>query len=316
MNLTAIGKVELDNEMLAEDALASLPQSLYRSLPWAAHTIDSCVKIVAEAQRTNNPRRVRAWIDFERSNPSGEEIMGCLDGVLHQMTLPGESFADRVRFANKLRQDALDHLRTSGAMAAAKTTSDPVATAIADGLLSALRLHDPALADHSEVVAEFASRLAVKLGLDAETVARVTLAAKLHDIGKMRVNRSVFSKPVPLTASERADVKNYPAIGAETLASLPALAHLAPIVRAHREWFDGTGYPAELAGTEIPIESRIIAIVDAFHAMTLARPYLKARTTNEAIEELLAARGTQFDPELTDTFVAMLGYRGRMAQSA
>ena len=95
-----------------------------------------------------------------------------------------------------------------------------------------------------------------------------------------------------------------------------ALADIAPIVRAQREWFDGRGYPAGTAHDEIPLESRIIAIADAFHTITLARPYRKARTTNEAMEEVLAGSGTQFDPMLTSAFTAMLGYRSRVARSA
>jgi len=97
---------------------------------------------------------------------------------------------------------------------------------------------------------------------------------------------------------------------------MPALAHIAPIVRAQREWFDGRGYPAGTLREEIPLESRIIAIADAFHTMTLARPYRTARTTNEAMEEVLAAAGTQFDPELAGAFAAMLSYRPRIARSA
>jgi HD-GYP domain-containing protein (c-di-GMP phosphodiesterase class II) len=301
---------------VALDALESLPQSLYRSLPWAAHTIDSCVKIVAEAQRTNNPRRVRAWIDFERGTPSGEEIVGCLDNVLHQMTMPGEAFADRVRFANKLRQEAVDYLRSSGAMAAAKTSVDPQAAALADGLMAALRLHDAELAEHSEVVAQLATRMAVSMGLDDATVARVTLTARLHDIGKMRISRSIMNKPMPLTSAEREEVQSYPAIGAETLGAMPALAEIAPLVRAQREWVDGRGYPDGTAHLEIPLESRIVAIADAFHTITLARPYRKARTTNEAIEEILAGSGTQFDPELATAFSTMIGHRSRVARSA
>ena len=316
MRNTAFAQSDQDEMTVSRDVLESLPQSLYRSLPWAAHTIDSCVKIVAEAQRTNNPRRVRAWIDFERAMPSGEEVLGCLDNVLHQMTLPGESFADRVRFANKLRQEALDYLRTSGAMASAQSTLDPHAAAQADGLLAAVRLHDPELAEHAEITAQLATRLAVGRGLDAATVARVTLTARLHDIGKLRISRSIMNKPLPLTAAEREEVQSYPTIGAETLAAMPALAEIAPLVRAQREWFDGRGYPAGTAHDEIPLESRIVALADAFHTMTLARPYRKARSTNEAMEEILAGSGTQFDPELVAAFTAMLGYRGRIAQSA
>ena len=301
---------------VARDVLELLPQSLYRSLPWAAHTIDSCVKIVAEAQRTNNPRRVRAWIDFERATPSGEEILGCLDSVIHEMTQPGESFADRIRFANKLRQEALDYLRTSGAMASAQSTLDPQASALADGLVAAVRLHDPELAEHCEITAQLATRLAVAMDLGTATVARVNLTARLHDIGKMRISRSIMNKPMPLTAAERAEVESYPAIGADTLAAMPALAEIASLVRAQREWFDGRGYPAGTAHEEIPLESRIVALADAFHTMTLARPYRQARSTNEAMEEVLAGSGTQFDPELVTAFTAMLGYRGRIAQSA
>jgi HD-GYP domain-containing protein (c-di-GMP phosphodiesterase class II) len=274
------------------------------------------VKIVAEAQRTNNPRRVRAWIDFERATPSGEEILGTLDNVLHQMTLPGESFADRVRFANKLRQEALDYLRSSNAMTASKSALDPQAAALADGLMAALRLHDEELAEHSEVTAQLAARLALAMGLDDATVARVTLTARLHDIGKMRISRSIINKPMPLTGAEREEVQSYPKIGAETLASLPALAEIAPLVRAQRERFDGQGYPDGIAQGVIPLESRIVAIADAFHTITLARPYRKARTTNEAMDEIIAGSGSQFDPELVTAFTAMLGHRTRVARTA
>ena len=301
---------------VSRDVLESLPQSLYRSFPWASHTIDSCVKIVAEAQRTNNPRRVRAWIDFERATPGGDEILGCLDSVIHEMTQPGERFADRVRFANKLRQEALDYLRTTGAMASAKSTQDPHAAAAAEGLLAAVRLHDPELADHSEITAELATRLAVNLGLDAATVARVTLTARLHDIGKLRISRSIMNKPLPLTAAEREEVQSYPAVGAETLAAMPALAEIALLVRATREWFDGRGYPAGTAHNEIPLESRIVALADAFHTMTLPRPYRTVRSTNEAMDQIRAGSGTQFDPELVTAFTAMLGHRVRIAQTA
>jgi HD-GYP domain-containing protein (c-di-GMP phosphodiesterase class II) len=314
---TAFSAASEEDEMtVSRDVLESLPQSLYRSLPWASHTIDSCVKIVAEAERMNNPRRVRAWIDFERGMPSGEEILGCLDSVIHEMTQPGEGFADRVRFANKLRQEALDYLRTKGAMASAQSTLDASAAALADGLLAALRLHDPELAEHCEITAELATRLAVNLGLEGATVSRVTLTARLHDLGKMRISRSIMNKPMPLTAAECEEVQSYPAIGAATLETMPALAEIAPLVRATREWFDGRGYPAGTAHVEIPIESRIVSMCDAFQTMTLARPYRKTRTTNEATEQIIAGSGTQFDPELVTAFTAMLGYRGRIAQTA
>ncbi len=305
-----------DTTTLQRNVLESLPQSLYRSLPWPAHTIDACVKIVAEADRMNNPRRVRAWIETERAVPEGEQILGCLDAVLQHLTRPGVGFSDRIRFANKVRQDAVDYLRSTGMATSATASLDPSATVLADGLMSALRLHDPALADHGEATAEFTKRLAIAIGADAGTIARATLAARLHDIGKMRISRSILNKPMPLTAAEREEVRAYPATGAETLAALPPLAAIAPIVAAHRERVDGAGYPGGRTQDEIPLESRIVAIADAYHSMTLPRAYRNALSPGEALDELLKRRGQQFDAALVDAFVAMIGYRVRIARSA
>jgi HD-GYP domain-containing protein (c-di-GMP phosphodiesterase class II) len=308
--------VECDEATIQRDVLASLPQSLYRSLPWPAHTIDACLKIVAEADRMNNPRRVRAWIDVERAAPQSEEILGCLDVVLQHLTRPGVGFSDRIRFANKIRQDAVDYLRTSGALKGAEAALDPIATVLADGLMSALRLHDADLADHCEATAGFARRLAIHIGADDATVARTTLAARLHDIGKMRISRAILAKPMPLTGAERDAILAYPTTGARTLAELPALADIAPLVAAHRERVDGTGYPDGRALHDIPLESRIVSIADSFHAMTLPRAYRPARTVNEAFEELLKRSGSQFDADLVAAFIDVMGYRSRIARSA
>jgi HD-GYP domain-containing protein (c-di-GMP phosphodiesterase class II) len=305
-----------DDVAVSRDVLESLPQSLYRSLPWPSHTIDACLKIVDEAQRMNNPRRVRAWIDVERAVPDSSQILGCLDGVLSHLTRPGVGFSDRVRFANKIRQDAFDYLKQTGATAKAESSLDPNAVVLADGLMSALRLHDPMLAEHGEVTADFAKRLAMHIGADADTIARTTLAARLHDIGKMRISRSILAKPMPLTAAEREEVLAYPQTGARTLAELPALAAIAPLVAAHRERFDGNGYPEGRAGNDIQIESRIVAIADAYHTMTLPRAYRNALSPGEALDELLARAGKQFDGDLVRSFVSMIGYRARIARSA
>ncbi len=300
----------------ARVVLTSLPQSVYQSLPWPAHTIDACVKIVSEARRTNNPRRVRAWIDAERSVPVANEILGCLDGVLQQMTRPGVGFSDAARFSDRVRHDAVDHLRTIGAYAASDEALDPNASVLADGLLAALRLHDPALADHAEATADFARRLAVHVNLDAKTVARTALAARLHDIGKMRISHTILNKPMPLTAAERDEVRTYPVAGAQVLSGLPALAPMAPLVAAHRECFDGSGYPEHRNGADIPVESRIVAIVDSFHTMTVPRAYRKMVSFNEALTALHDASGKQFDGELVAAFVDMIGFRARVARSA
>jgi HD-GYP domain-containing protein (c-di-GMP phosphodiesterase class II) len=311
-----VAQGERDQSAVSKDVLISLPQSLYDQLPWPTHTIEACLEIVAEAERMNNPRRVRAWIDVERSVPDASQLLDCLDGVLHQMTRPGVGFADRVRFANKIRQQAVDHLKSIAPAPSALSALDPNASALADGLLAALRLHDPAVADHAEATADLARRLALHVELDEATVARTTLTARLHDIGKMRISRAILTKPMPLTAAERDEVQAYPLTGARVLAELPALAVIAPLVAAHREWVDGSGYPEGLAADRIPVESRIVAIADTFHTLTLPRAYRKTYAPNEAIAALQRARGSQFDRDLVAAFVAMIGVRARVARSA
>ncbi len=307
----------LDYEaQLCRDVLEALPQSLYAALPWPTHTVATCVKIVAEAQRTNCPRRVRKWIDFERSTPNHEVLLGCLDNVLHRVTLPGEAFAERVKFANKIRQDALDYFRSTATKAAVQGNARAEVSGLVAGLMTALRLHDASLADHSVATAELAERLAIAAGCDAETVSRAKLTGQLHDIGKMKVAASILAKPLPLTAKERDEARAYVKASADTLASLPTLSEIAPFVRAHREWVDGSGYPASLVDRQIPIESRIVSIVDTFHTLTLARPYRQALRPHEAVSELMAGRGTQFDAKLVDTFADMIGYRARVALTA
>ena len=100
----------------------------------------------------------------------------------------------------------------------------------------------------------------------------------------------------------------HPSKGEEILLGIPALAEFAPIVRAHHERFDGTGYPDRMIGDEIPLESRVIAVADAFHAMTVPRPYRKPFAVEVALEELIANAGTQFDEDVVQVFVEMFGY--------
>ena len=187
---------------------------------------------------------------------------------------------------------------------------------VLDGLLAALRLHDPDLAAHCDATAELANRLAVGAGLDQQTTFRATLGGRLHDIGKMRVSRAILAKPLPLTVAEYAEAKSYATASADALAALPLLSNIAPVVRAHREWVDGRGYPEALRCGEIPVESRVIAIADTFHTLTLARPYRKPLSPSEALAEVIAGRGTQFDAELVDVFASLVGYRARTARTA
>jgi HD-GYP domain-containing protein (c-di-GMP phosphodiesterase class II) len=138
--------------------------------------------------------------------------------------------------------------------------------------------------------------------LEAVGTMSMLLAGRVHDIGKLAISRSLLLKPAQPTKAEWAELKLHPVYGGSTLAGLPRLKYLAPFVIAHHERIDGTGYPHGLSGLEIPVESRIIAIADAFCAMTVPRPYCATRLPNEALVELRRCAGTQFDSDLVDTF--------------
>src|SRR5690606_33085806 len=128
----------------------------------------------------------------------------------------------------------------------------------------------------------------------------------LHDIGKLHTPINILLKPGPLDEAERALMNLHAEMGAELIASLPALRHLAPAVRASQEFFDGNGYPDGIAGDAIPLAARIVAVADAYHAMRSNRPYRAAITHEEAVQELRQCAGTQFDPVVVEALLGLL----------
>ena len=153
-------------------------------------------------------------------------------------------------------------------------------------------------ARHSGDVAQLACAVGRRLGLEDTDLAEVEIAALLHDVGKVRIPTSVLHKPTALTAREFALMTRHPGWGAELLTPVPGLEAVASIVRYHHERWDGSGYPDGLSGERIPLASRIIAVCDAYHAMTSRRPYRRSLGTNVAMRELWAGAGSQFDPDV------------------
>ncbi|MGB9847048.1 MAG: HD-GYP domain-containing protein, partial [Desulfotomaculales bacterium] len=151
--------------------------------------------------------------------------------------------------------------------------------------------------------------LAKALKLSEEKKEMVRLAAMLHDIGKIGTPEYILNKPGPLTPDEREIVQRHVSIAEAIINQMPFLRRVAPIILHHHEAFDGSGYPHRLRGEEIPFESRILAIADAFHAMTSDRPYRQAMKTEEAIEQLKTLAGRQFDPHLVPVFVKLVENR-------
>lgn len=161
-------------------------------------------------------------------------------------------------------------------------------------------------ARHSYRVTQLCLMIGGRLGLTEQQRLTLELAAQIHDIGKVGTPDTVLTKPDVLTDEEWVDVLKHPALGGAFLANVPELAEIASVIRHHHEHFDGTGYPDGLQGEAIPLFSRIIAVADAYDAMTSDRPYRRAMTHEQAAEELRRNSGTQFDGELVEHLLAAL----------
>ncbi len=170
-------------------------------------------------------------------------------------------------------------------------------------LAAALDARDKETEGHSKRVVAYTSALAEKLGIDHTTVQQIKRGALLHDIGKIGVPDSILSKAGPLNDQEWTIMRKHPEWGEQILNGIPFLKTPAEMVLTHQERWDGNGYPKGLKDTEIPIGARIFSVVDAFDAITSDRAYRRAQAYDAAREEILAGRGTQFDPEAVDAFL-------------
>jgi HD-GYP domain-containing protein (c-di-GMP phosphodiesterase class II) len=173
-------------------------------------------------------------------------------------------------------------------------------------LCDALESKDTYTADHAEAVSTLALATATQLGINGGQRRGLRYAALLHDIGKIGVRSELLTKPRSLTPDEYIEIQAHSEIGATLLERIPMLAGIAPMVRGVHERWDGNGYPDQLAGTAIPIESRIVAICDAWHAMTSNRPYRKAMSQSDARAELTRCSGSQFDPDVVLAFLSSI----------
>ncbi len=181
-----------------------------------------------------------------------------------------------------------------------------VRSTIVKALINTLKARDLTSERHVTRSEELLAGMACLIGLPESTAQDLALFAKFHDIGKVAVSDSILSKDGPLTPEEWGEMKRHPEIGYRIASSTPDLVPIADWILKHHEWWNGQGYPLGIKGEEIPIECRLMAIVDAYEAMTSIRPYRKALSFQDAIDQLSSHSGTQFDPELVKTFLKML----------
>lgn len=181
-----------------------------------------------------------------------------------------------------------------------------------EALSALVEAHDRYTGLHTRRVATLATRLALALGLEATEARMVGLSGRLHDVGKVGIPDSVLQKPESLNEEEHASMQEHTIVGAEIISRIPSLRALVPVIRAHHERWDGNGYPDGLAGTEIPLGARIVAVADAYDAIISERHYQPARDPAWAFNELRRCAGTQFDPEIASVLEEMLTQQNSM----
>lgn len=159
---------------------------------------------------------------------------------------------------------------------------------------------------HSDRVSEYSLLIGEKLNLPPEQMKTLKIGALFHDIGKIGIPDAILLKTDKLTDDEYSEIKNHPAIGAHILSNASIFADIIPIVKHHHERYDGKGYPARLAGEDIPYLARIVAVADTFDAMTSRRSYRQALDFDYTTNEIERCKGTQFDPAIADVFLEIL----------
>jgi putative two-component system response regulator len=180
------------------------------------------------------------------------------------------------------------------------------AQGVVAALANAVEAKDSMTEHHCQRLAGLAHLLATAAELDPVTIKGIVFGALLHDIGKIGVSDHILKKPGALTADEWIEMRRHPIIGEQICRPLASSREFAPIVRHHHERWDGLGYPDRLKGHEIPIGARIVGLVDAFDAIIHERPYREGQASEDAMAELVAEAGRQFDPDLVERFVTIV----------
>ena len=173
-------------------------------------------------------------------------------------------------------------------------------------MMSLLEARDYITEGHSHRLQELCIRLGAVAGLSSIRLNDLKLLAQFHDIGKIGIPDQILFKPGPLTDDEWRQMRRHPEIGHRIARHIPDLSAIATLILHHHERWDGKGYPLGLSGEDIPVESRVLAIIDAYDAMTNNRPYREALPQEQALAEIKKNRGLMFDPQLTDQFLKLV----------
>jgi len=250
-------------------------------------TIES--KMSAQAMPLTISLGVASW---PADGVMAEEIIACADTALYRAKQTGRN---RTCLSSEI-------VKPEATLEGLKTQVQQGNLSVVYALAATVDAKDRHTYGHSKKVSEYAVALSQALGLPQDRIATIRAAALLHDIGKIGIPDAILNKEGALTAEEWEPVKAHPELGVEILRHVVDLANYLPAILHHHERYDGTGYPAGLKGSDIPLEARILAVADAYDALTSPRPYHKQLSLQQALTELKRLAGTQFDPELVDVF--------------
>jgi HD-GYP domain-containing protein (c-di-GMP phosphodiesterase class II) len=256
----------------------------------ALHLQNLCIRI--------NKTRIRS-LDIVPMSES--EIVGYLVAVNAQLQ------PEFLHARSEILQDVCDFLLADGHTNAVMLESEQLALGILHSMSIAIEARDPYTHGHSERVAQVGSKIARRLGLPESSCKEIYLAGTLHDIGKIGIPDSVLLKPDRLTQEEFGVIQQHPEIGYKIIDGIGRLRFALPGILYHHERFDGKGYPHHLKGEEIPLMARILAVADAYDAMTRSRVYRTAMSLTDACRILREGRNTQWDPKAVDACLAWLG---------
>jgi len=279
---------------LADALCAAFPTTIIPA------TARSLFERVERAVTGDDPTPIANW--FHIAGLAGDAALAVCDYASDSL-LAVVNVEDALELRNLMRR-ALASTHGGVAVSADDDVDIRIAATI-DGLISALRARDEVTSIHSCQTGFLAERLLRHMGVSGDLRTRIVRAATLHDIGKLGVPDAVLIKPGVLDALEWRLMQRHAQIGREMLLEIPVLAHLASIVGSHHERLDGFGYPDGLAGDEIDFATRVVSVVDAFHAMTSDRPYRRAMGYGDAVRILRAGAGTQWDAEVVGAMIEL-----------
>ena len=226
---------------------------------------------------------------YPQDSTNKEELLAYADASLFESKRAG---GDKVTLAN----------RRPGQLSIYQATT----LGVLDGLVQVVDKKDRYTKSHSEENAEYAMMLGQALALSENTQSALRIAGLLHDIGKIGIPDGILKKPGPLTTEERHVVEQHVVLSGLIIQGVPHAEDVADAVVNHHERWDGNGYPRGLKGEAIPLLGRIMAVVDAYSAITSDRPFRKGQSHRIAVAELRKNAGTQFDPQLVETFIGVL----------